>query len=94
MFDVFNHFFLDLQIGSNKASESELAKQNIYAVKEMLQDAPFIIVLNGVPGSTGSRFSFFSSFFFLSFFYLYILIYKSDPPDPFTRRSLHFQGLL
>jgi hypothetical protein len=46
MFDIFNHFFLDLQIGSIKASESELAKQNINAVKEMLQDTPFIIVFD------------------------------------------------
>ncbi len=46
MFDVFNKFFLDLQIDSIKASESEMAKQNINAVKEILHDNPFIIVLD------------------------------------------------
>ncbi|WP_313758276.1 transposase [Tissierella sp.] len=46
MFDVFNHFFLDLQIHSIKASESELPKQNINAVKEILRDIPFIIVFD------------------------------------------------
>jgi hypothetical protein len=46
MFDVFNHFFLDLQIGSIKASESELAKQNIKAAKGMLKDTEFIIVFD------------------------------------------------
>lgn len=46
MFDVFNHFFLDLQIDSIKASESELAKQNIKMAKELLKDVPFIIVFD------------------------------------------------
>lgn len=46
MFDVFNHFILDLQIGSIKASESELAKQNIRAVEEIHKDNPFIIVFD------------------------------------------------
>lgn len=44
MFDVFNHLSLDLQIDS--ISESELAKQNINAVKEMLKDSRFIIVFD------------------------------------------------
>lgn len=46
MFDVFNHFILDLKIDSIKASESELAKQNIKAVKGILKDNPFIIVFD------------------------------------------------
>ncbi|KZL93608.1 transposase [Clostridium magnum] len=46
MFDVFNHFFLDLQIDSIKASESELAKQNIKAAKGMLEGTEFIIVFD------------------------------------------------
>ena len=46
MFDVFNHFFLDLQIGSIKASEIELAKQNIKAAKGMFEGNEFIIVFD------------------------------------------------
>lgn len=46
MFDVFNDFFLDLQIGSINASESEMAKQNINAVKEIIQNTPFIIIFD------------------------------------------------
>lgn len=46
MFDVFNHFFLHLQIDSIKTSESELAKQNIKAAKEILNDNPLIIVFD------------------------------------------------
>lgn len=46
MFDVFNHLFLNLQIGSIKVSKSELVKQNINAVKEMFYNIPFIIVFD------------------------------------------------
>lgn len=46
IFDVFNHFFLNLQIGSIKTSESELAKENIYAARNILPDTDFIVVFD------------------------------------------------
>jgi len=46
IFDVYNHFFLDLQIGSIKTSESELAKKNIHAIKEILPNIDFIVVFD------------------------------------------------
>lgn len=46
IFDVFNHFFLDLQIGSVKTSESDLAKQNIYALKNILPNYNIIVVFD------------------------------------------------
>lgn len=46
IFDVFNHFFLDIQIGSIKTSESELAKQNVYAIKKILPDTSLIIIFD------------------------------------------------
>ena len=46
IFDVFNHFFLDLQIGSIKTSEIELAKKNINALKKVLRNTDFIVVFD------------------------------------------------
>ncbi len=57
IFDVFNHFFLDLQIGSIKTSESDLAKQNIYALKNILPDYNIIVVFDrGYPSIELIRF--------------------------------------
>ncbi|BAH05571.1 transposase [Clostridium kluyveri] len=46
IFDVFNHFFLDLQIDSIKTSESELAKKNINAIRKILPNTNFIVVFD------------------------------------------------
>ncbi|WP_027625590.1 IS4 family transposase [Clostridium lundense] len=46
IFDVFNHFFLDLQIDSIKTSESELAKKNIYAIRKIIPDTNFIVIFD------------------------------------------------
>lgn len=46
MLDVFNHFFLDLQIDSIRASESEMAKRNIKTAKEILEDNSFIVIFD------------------------------------------------
>lgn len=46
IFDVYNHFFLDLQIDSIKTSESELAKKNTHAIKEIFPNIDFIVVLD------------------------------------------------
>jgi hypothetical protein len=44
--DVFNHFFLDLQINFIKTSESEIAKLNIKSAKGIIEDIPAIIVFD------------------------------------------------
>ena len=46
MFDVFNNFFLDIQLGSISSSESELAKRNILAMKEFMPNYPVLIIFD------------------------------------------------
>jgi hypothetical protein len=46
MFDVFNDFFLDIQLGSLSGSEIDLAKQNILAFKEFMPDCPALIIFD------------------------------------------------
>lgn len=46
MFDVFNHFFLDIQLGGITASESELAKQNINAVKTFMPNYTMLVIFD------------------------------------------------
>lgn len=46
MFDMFNHFFLDIQIGDIGKSESELAKLNIQASKDILSKHPVIVIFD------------------------------------------------
>jgi len=46
MFDVFNDFFLDIQIGNLSDSEIDLAKQNIMAFKDFMPDHPVLIIFD------------------------------------------------
>ena len=45
-FDVFNQFILDLQIASIRTSESELAKKNSAAAKDIISETPIIIIFD------------------------------------------------
>ncbi|WP_243135772.1 transposase [Acetobacterium tundrae] len=56
-FDVFIQFILDLQIGSIRTSESELAKKNIAAAKDIISETPIIIIFDrGYPSIEFVRF--------------------------------------
>jgi hypothetical protein len=46
MIDVFNHFFLDLQINSIKTGERGIAKLNIKSAKGIVEDIPEIVVFD------------------------------------------------
>ena len=46
MHDLFNDFFLDIQIGCATDSEIELAKQNILAFRELMPDYPALVVFD------------------------------------------------
>jgi len=49
--DVKTQFILDMQIGSIKDSESELAQRNISNAKAMIGDIPVIVLFDrGYPG--------------------------------------------
>jgi len=44
--DVLNDFFLDIQIASIKSSESELAKANIIAIREITAGYPVLVIMD------------------------------------------------
>lgn len=46
MVHIFNHFFLNLQLGTITVSEDELDKQNVKAMQEIINDNLFIIVFD------------------------------------------------
>jgi hypothetical protein len=44
--DVQNHFIIDMQINSIRVSESELAKENILAVKKIVKNLPLLVIFD------------------------------------------------
>jgi len=44
--DVVNHFIIDIQINSIETSESELAKENIFCVKEAVKNMPLLVIFD------------------------------------------------
>lgn len=46
MYDILNHFYLDIQIAHISVSENELAKQNLEHLKEVAMEQPIIAIFD------------------------------------------------